>query len=248
MMIIAGNWKMNMDRASASALVKTLSAEIEPLTAHLDMIVFPPAVLIDTAINASPSSTLAVGGQDCHFNANGSHTGDISAAMLVDAGCQWVLVGHSERRSDHGETNDIVAAKAEAALSAGLKVMICVGETLAERESGKANDVVAAQVLGSLPQDLPSDRFALAYEPVWAIGTGKVASPEDVDDMHNHLRAVLIGRNSDYAAVDILYGGSVKPDNAAGLLALANVGGALVGGASLKAEDFLAIANAAPHS
>ena len=246
-MIIAGNWKMNMDRASASALVEALSAEMQPLTAHLEMIVFPPAVLIDSAVNAA-TNTLAVGGQDCHFKANGAHTGDISAVMLADAGCQWVLVGHSERRSDHGETNAMVAAKAEAALAAGLKVMICVGETLEERESGQAKDVVAAQVLGSLPQDLPSNRFALAYEPVWAIGTGKVASPQDVDDMHNHLREILVQSSPDFEKVDILYGGSVKPDNAADLLALPNVGGVLVGGASLKVEDFMAIAGSAPKS
>jgi len=246
-MIIAGNWKMNMDRASASALVEALSAEMQPLTAHLEMIVFPPAVLIDTAVNAA-TNTLSVGGQDCHFKANGAHTGDISAVMLADAGCQWVLVGHSERRSDHGETNAMVAAKAEAALAAGLKVMICVGETLEERESGQAKDVVAAQVLGSLPQDLPSNRFALAYEPVWAIGTGKVATPQDVDDMHNHLREILVQSSPDFEKVDILYGGSVKPDNAADLLALPNVGGALVGGASLKVEDFMAIAGSAPKS
>jgi len=246
-MIIAGNWKMNMDRASASALVEALSAEMQPLTAHLEMIVFPPAVLIDTAVNAA-TNTLSVGGQDCHFKANGAHTGDISAVMLADAGCHWVLVGHSERRSDHGETNAMVAAKAEAALAAGLKVMICVGETLEERESGQAKDVVAAQVLGSVPQDLPSNRFALAYEPVWAIGTGKVASPQDVDDMHNHLREILVQSSPDFEKVDILYGGSVKPDNAADLLALPNVGGALVGGASLKVEDFMAIAGSAPKS
>jgi triosephosphate isomerase len=246
-MIIAGNWKMNMDRASASALVEALSAEMQPLTAHLEMIVFPPAVLIDTAVNAA-TNTLSVGGQDCHFKANGAHTGDISAVMLTDAGCHWVLVGHSERRSDHGETNAMVAAKAEAALAAGLKVMICVGETLEERESGQAKDVIAAQVLGSLPQDLPSNRFALAYEPVWAIGTGKVASPQDVDDMHNHLREILVQSNPDFEKVDILYGGSVKPDNAADLLALPNVGGVLVGGASLKVEDFMAIAGSAPKS
>ena len=246
-MIIAGNWKMNMDRASASALVEALSAEMQPLTAHLEMIVFPPAVLIDTAVNAA-TNTLSVGGQDCHFKANGAHTGDISAVMLADAGCHWVLVGHSERRSDHGETNAMVAAKAEAALAAGLKVMICVGETLEERESGQAKDVVAEQVLGSLPQDLPSNRFALAYEPVWAIGTGKVASPQDVDDMHNHLREILVQSSPDFEKVDILYGGSVKPDNAADLLALPNVGGALVGGASLKVEDFMAIAGSAPKS
>lgn len=242
-MIIAGNWKMNMTRDAATILVKALSAHRAAATGDSQMIVFPPAVLIDTA--CALASGLAVGGQDCHAEDSGAHTGDIAAPMLAEAGCQWVLAGHSERRADHGESSAMVADKARAAVRAGLKVMICVGETLEEREAGRANDIVGAQVLDSLPEGLAADQFALAYEPVWAIGTGKVASPDDVDDMHNHIRGILTGRDASYDVVDILYGGSVKPDNARALLGLDNVGGALVGGASLKADDFIAIAEAA---
>ena len=241
-MIIAGNWKMNMDRASAQKLTEDLSDQAASMNNNAQMIVFPPAVLIDTVIASRLNQNLQVGGQDCHAQSAGAHTGDISAHMLADAGCGWVLAGHSERRTDHHESNQDVAAKASAAIDAGLCVIICVGETLEERMAGKAFDVVAEQIKGSMPHDLPHDRFALAYEPVWAIGTGQVASPEDVDAMHDHIREVLVARHASNAEIDILYGGSVKPDNAAALLALNNVGGALVGGASLKAEDFIAIA------
>ncbi len=241
-MIIAGNWKMNMDRASAQKLAEDLSGQAAMMKDYAQMIVFPPAVLIDTVIASRADQNLQVGGQDCHAHPSGAHTGDISAPMLADAGCGWVLAGHSERRSDHHESNEDVAAKAKAGLAAGLKVIICVGETLEERQAGKANDVVAAQIQGSMPADIPHDGFAIAYEPVWAIGTGQVASVADVEAMHDHIRQVLMARDAGYAKVDILYGGSVKPDNASALLALENVGGALVGGASLKAEDFIAIA------
>ena len=244
-MIIAGNWKMNMDRASAQKLTEDLSDQAASMNNNAQMIVFPPAVLIDTVIASRLNQNLQVGGQDCHAQSAGAHTGDISAHMLADAGCGWVLAGHSERRTDHHESNQDVAAKASAAIDAGLCVIICVGETLEERMAGKAFDVVAEQIKGSMPHDLPHDRFALAYEPVWAIGTGQVASPENVDAMHDHIREVLVARHASYAEIDILYGGAVKPDNAAALLALNNVGGALVGGASLKAEDFIAIAQSA---
>ncbi len=243
-MIVAGNWKMNMDRSSAGALTAGLARWRDTAVNPVEMIIFPPAILIDTA-RASLGGGVQIGGQDCHAYPSGAHTGDIAAVMLAESGCQWVLAGHSERRQDHGETSAMVAAKANAAHEAGLKVMICVGETLAERDRGNANDVVGAQVLASLPEDMAADRFAIAYEPVWAIGTGKVASPNDVDAMHNHIREILLSRDEGYAQVDILYGGSVKPDNAAGLMALDNVGGALVGGASLKLDDFTAIAEAA---
>ncbi|MGU9961696.1 MAG: triose-phosphate isomerase [Candidatus Puniceispirillales bacterium WSBS_2018_MAG_OTU23] len=242
-MIIAGNWKMNMTKREAVALTETLVDYKRNNNSNVEMVVFPPFVLIDCVVNFA-ASILHIGGQDCHANDSGAHTGDISASMLADAGCAWVLVGHSERRNDHHETSAIVADKARAGVRAGLNVMICVGETLEDRNAGHANDVVAAQILQSLPEDLTT-RFAIAYEPVWAIGTGKVASPDDVDGMHHHIRKVLIGRNSAYENVDILYGGSVKPDNAKALLGLEHVGGALVGGASLKAEDFIAIANGA---
>jgi triosephosphate isomerase len=242
-MIIAGNWKMNMTRAEAKNLTQALSMH-QPAGDDV-MVVFPPAVLIDT-VCANTDGGLKVGGQDCHSADSGAHTGDIAAPMLAEAGCAWVLVGHSERRADHGEDSALVSEKARAAIRAGLKTIICVGETLAEREGGRANDVVAAQVKDSLPEGFKAGQFAIAYEPVWAIGTGKTASPQDVEAMHNHIRRVLTERDQSYAEVEILYGGSVKPDNAGILLALGNVGGVLVGGASLKAEDFLAIASAIP--
>jgi triosephosphate isomerase len=243
-MIIAGNWKMNMTRASAADLTNTLSEYWAKESRHNAMVIFPPAVLIDT-VCTQKSGGLEVGGQDCHHAESGAHTGDIAALMLAEAGCGWVLAGHSERRSDHGEDSALVAAKAQAATRAGLKAMICVGETLDERQSGRANDVVEAQVLESLPVGLEVGQFAIAYEPVWAIGTGEVASPQDVAAMHDHIRMTLTGRDKAYDEVDILYGGSVKPDNAESLLKIDNVGGALVGGASLNADDFIAIAVAA---
>ena len=243
-MLIAGNWKMNMDRASAKELVRAIIPTAEAMPDNAKMVVFPPAVLIDTVVSSCGDSGLLVGGQDCHQQAAGAHTGDLSADLLVDAGCRWVLTGHSERRTDHGESNADVAAKTAAALQAGLNVIICVGETLDERQSGAANDLIAQQILGSLPENIPHDRFAIAYEPVWAIGTGQVAKPDDVAAMHDHIRDILLSRQADYTDVDILYGGSVKPDNAADLLALDHVGGVLVGSASLNADDFNAIANA----
>jgi len=208
------------------------------------MIVFFPAVLIDTVRAAMGTNQIALGGQDCHSQVSGAHTGDIAAPMLVEAGCSWVLSGHSERRADHGESNADVAAKAKQAISSGLKAMICVGETLEDRENDTAQQVVGTQIRESVPEDAPAASIAVAYEPVWAIGTGKVASPEDIQAMHSHIRDVLVSITSDYAVVPILYGGSVKPDNARDILGLPEVGGALVGGASLKAADFIAIARA----
>jgi triosephosphate isomerase len=247
-MIIAGNWKMNMNRQDSIALMVKLEEYQRTANPQPEMIVFPPAVLIDTVRAATDSRYVALGGQDCHANSSGAHTGDIAAPMLVEAGCTWVLAGHSERRADHGETSGEVAAKAEQAISCGLKAMICVGETLHDRENGAALKVVEAQVRESLPEGAPAASIAVAYEPVWAIGTGKVASPEDVFSMHSHIREVLVSIAADYADVPILYGGSVKPDNAEDILSLSEVGGALVGGASLKAEDFIAIARAAENS
>ncbi|XDZ66973.1 triose-phosphate isomerase [Alphaproteobacteria bacterium LSUCC0684] len=244
-MIIAGNWKMNMNRQDSAGLMADLAAYQREAAKQVNMIVFPPAVLIDTVVAANYSGQIAVGGQDCHASLSGAHTGDIAAPMLVEAGCSWVLTGHSERRADHGETSADVAAKAGQAVSCGLKAMICVGETLAERESGAANDVVETQVISSLPEGVAASSVAVAYEPVWAIGTGKVASPGDIELMHAHIRAVLCSVSSEYRDVPILYGGSVKPDNAADIFSLPEVGGALVGGASLKAADFIAIARAA---
>lgn len=242
-MIIAGNWKMNMTRGQAIALTESLS-EYRKEAKENQMVLFPPSVLIDT-VHAHKGSGIELGGQDCHHADSGAHTGDIAAVMLAEAGCSWVLLGHSERRTDHHETSTQVVDKARAAMGAGLKAMICVGETLDLRESGNANETVQKQILESLPDEIKAGQFAVAYEPIWAIGTGQVASAEDVDAMHNHIRSVLTSRHESYGEVEILYGGSVKPDNAASLLKLDNVGGALVGGASLKADDFIAIAEAA---
>ncbi len=240
-MIIAGNWKMNMDRAGAKSLAASLSDYCDKSSNDtMQMIVFPPAVLIDT-VAAAASKNLGIGGQDCHPNASGAHTGDISPAMLSESGCGWVLVGHSERRVDHAESNGLVRSKALAAHHHGLIPIICIGETLAERQSGSANAVVGEQLAQSLA-DLPAGQFAVAYEPIWAIGTGQVASLDDIAQMHDHLRSSLLAINPDYGTVPLLYGGSVKPDNARDILSIGNVGGALVGGASLKADDFIAIA------
>jgi triosephosphate isomerase len=243
-MIIAGNWKMNMNREGCGSLMSELGAYQSSASTSVEMIVFPPAVLIDTVRAATGTSQIALGGQDCHSKVSGAHTGDIAAPMLVEAGCSWVLSGHSERRADHGESNADVAAKAKQAISSGLKAMICVGETLEDRENDTAQQVVGTQIRESVPEDAPAASIAVAYEPVWAIGTGKVASPEDIQAMHSHIRDVLVSITSDYAVVPILYGGSVKPDNALDILGLPEVGGALVGGASLKAADFIAIARA----
>ena len=248
-MIIAGNWKMNMDRQGAAALTSRLVQWRSEANNTVSMVLFPPSILIDVVsaslTNAGNGGGILMGGQDCHHDASGAHTGDIAAPMLSEAGCSWVLVGHSERRQNHGEDSALVCRKAQSAVDAGISPMICVGETLSDCDNGHAQDVVAEQIRASLPDGLAPDRFAIAYEPVWAIGTGKVADNADVEAMHNHIRALLISINDGYKDVPILYGGSVKADNAAGLLALDNVNGTLVGGASLKAEEFIAIAEAA---
>ncbi len=236
--LIAGNWKMNGRLADLAAIAEPLRLPAETLAC--DLLVCPPATLVAAAARALAGSKVAVGAQDCHAKPSGAHTGDISAAMLRDAGATWVILGHSERRADHGETDSQVRAKTEAAAAAGLTAIVCVGETEAERVAGRQNAVVGAQLAGSLP-----DGFAgvVAYEPVWAIGTGRTPTEADVAAMHAFIRAELVARfGAAGRGVRILYGGSVKPSNAAVLLNLPEVGGALVGGASLKAEDFLAIA------
>ena len=214
-------------------------------TAGVRVAIAPPFTLI--AALAEASQEIGVGGQDCHAEAAGAFTGDVSAPMLADAGAQFAIVGHSERRTLHGENDTAVRAKAEAALAAGLEVIVCVGETEAQRDADKAEAVVAGQLKGSLPADAElSARITVAYEPVWAIGTGRVAAPSDVEAMHAAIRAQLVKLYGEAGAdVAILYGGSVKADNAAELLAVPEVGGALVGGASLSAENFLAIVLAA---
>ncbi len=255
--LIAGNWKMNGLRESGVALAEELGARARaagPL--GCDLLVCPPAPLLAPVGEALRGSAIALGGQDCHPEASGAHTGEVSAGMLADAGCRYVIVGHSERRADHGESDDLVRAKAEAAGAAGLVPIVCVGETAEQRGAGRTLAVIEAQVTGSLPRglvgelagELSGQDLVVAYEPVWAIGSGQTATPADVAEVHGHIRA-LLGRllgAGPAGAVRILYGGSVKPDNAAELLAVAEVDGALVGGASLKAGDFWAIAQNAP--
>jgi triosephosphate isomerase len=245
--LVAGNWKMNGTRASLAELGDMARANDAALRSRVDLMICPPATLIQAAAVLVVGSGLAIGAQDCSALAEGAHTGDLSTGMLFDAGASAVIVGHSERRADHGEKDADIAAKAAAALATGLLPIICVGETRAEREAGKALAVVARQVRGSVPKDAPAGRFVVAYEPVWAIGTGLTPTLQDIADMHAEIRRTLgrmLGKET-AQRTRILYGGSVKPNNAAEILNLADVDGALVGGASLKAADFLAIARAA---
>jgi triosephosphate isomerase (TIM) len=239
--LIAGNWKMNGLTAGAEALVRDVRAGAEGLACEL--LICPPFTQIAPVASLLAGSGIALGGQDCHAAESGAHTGDISAPMLADLGCAYVILGHSERRQNHGETDAAVQAKARAAAKAGLSPIVCVGETEAEREAGRETAVVGAQLAGSLPEDFTG---SIAYEPVWAIGTGKTPTEEDVAAMHGFIRRALVERfGAAGAGIRILYGGSVKPDNAVRLLRVPEVGGALIGGASLKAADFLAIARAA---
>jgi triosephosphate isomerase (TIM) len=243
--LIAGNWKMHGLRADAIGFAVSLRARAGQL--DCDLLVCPPATLVDAMSQTLAGAPVAVGGQDCHACMLGAHTGDVSAAMLRDVGATWVIVGHSERRADHHETDAEVRAKAQAAITARLRPIVCVGESASQRLAGRADEVVGRQLDGSLP-----DAFAdgaggvVAYEPIWAIGSGRIPSQSEIGDMHRFIRARLVGRfGSAGSGLRILYGGSVKPDNAASVLAVAEVGGALVGGASLQPESFLAIAEAA---
>jgi len=244
--LIAGNWKMNGLKASMSELGAIAQGAGE-LWRKADLLVCPPATLLFTAAAVAIGSKVAIGAQDCHTAAAGAHTGDLSAEMLADAGASAVIVGHSERRADHGESDALVRQKAEAAWRAGLVAIVCVGETRAERDAGQALAVVGRQLAGSLPDGATAANLVVAYEPVWAIGTGLTPTAKDVEEVHGFIRGKLTERFSgEGARTRILYGGSVKPSNAAELMAVANVNGALVGGASLKAADFLAIAAACP--
>jgi len=241
--LIAGNWKMNGLKASMGEF-EAMLAGAPSVAAKADLLVCPPATLVaGFAEKARGAKTFAVGAQDCHPKASGAHTGDISAEMLADAGAKAIIVGHSERRADHGESNALVRRKAEAVWRAGLTAIVCIGETRAQRDSGKTLDVCGGQLKGSLPDTSTAGNLVVAYEPVWAIGTGLTPTPADVEQVHKFIRDSLKGRfKGEGAKIRILYGGSVKPSNAAELMAVANVNGALVGGASLKASDFLAIA------
>jgi len=241
--VLAGNWKMNGTAASLTEL-QAIAAGSRGF-AKLDFVVCLPATLITRAQPVVAGSQVRLGGQDCHANASGAHTGDISCNMLKDAGADHVIVGHSERRADHGETSEAVAAKAQAAWAAGLKPIICIGETRAQREAGETLDVLSAQIDGSVPDGATGENTLIAYEPVWAIGTGLTPTAQDVGVAHAHIRARLAKKVGPAAhAIPLLYGGSVKASNAGELMSVADVDGALVGGASLKAGDFLSIAGA----
>ena len=244
--LIAGNWKMNGLKADALALAQGVADGVRQAGwTDRDVLVCPPATLVLAVADAVKASGVLVGGQNCHAKPSGAHTGDIAAEMLRDCGATHVIVGHSERRADCGETDAIVRAKAEAAWRAGLLPIVCIGETLAEREAGKTFSVLEAQLKGSVPAGATAARLVVAYEPVWAIGTGKTPTTAEVGAAHAHIRKVLDGLMGDAAAVRLLYGGSVKGSNAGELLAAGDVDGALIGGASLKADEFLAIAKAA---
>lgn len=244
--LVAGNWKMNGLRAQLREAEAVRDALATGQVSHgVDVMICPPATLISALAHLAEGSRLAIGGQDCHWLPSGAHTGDISAEMLHDAGATAVIVGHSERRGDHGELDNTVKAKAEAALRAGIAAIICIGETAGQRRAGLTLDVVARQVARSVPEASTAADTIVAYEPVWAIGTGLTPTAKEVGEVHAFIRTILIDRfGTQGREMRILYGGSVKPSNAAELLAIPNVNGALVGGASLKAADFLAIAAA----
>ena len=245
--LIAGNWKMNGLRASMAEF-EAMVAGASKVIGKADLLVCPPATLIAAfAAKLSGSKGVAIGGQDCHPKPSGAHTGDISAEMLADAGATAVIVGHSERRADHGESDGLVRQKAEAAWRAGLTAIVCIGETQGQRDTGQTLDICRGQLQGSLPDGSRADHLVVAYEPVWAIGTGLTPTAKDVEQIHQFIRETLIARFKDEGSrIRILYGGSVKPSNARELMGVANVNGALIGGASLKAVDFLAIAAECP--
>jgi triosephosphate isomerase len=243
--LVAGNWKMNGLGASL-AEAETLEKALKAQAAACRVALCPPATLIERMARALAGGAVEIGGQDCHAASSGAYTGSVSAEMVREAGAALVILGHSERRAGFGETDADVAAKVEAALAAGLEPIICIGETLQEREAGQAVAVVSRQVAGSLPASLAGKPFAVAYEPVWAIGTGLTPTLEQIEEVHAAVRAAMVAKLGEGGrAAPILYGGSVKPSNAAEILAVPEVGGALVGGASLKADDFLGIIRAA---
>jgi triosephosphate isomerase len=247
--LIAGNWKMHGRRADGAALAGELVRQARRsgnAELRCELVICPPATLLMVLADIVADSPVRLGAQDCHHLASGAHTGDISAAMLADAGCRYVIVGHSERRTQHGESDDRVRAKAEAAHAAGLIAIVCLGETEAQRARGETLAVVDRQFRASLPAAATAAKTVVAYEPVWAIGTGKVPTDAEIAAVHEQLRTLARSRVGDGERLRLLYGGSVKPGNAAEILAIANVNGALVGGASLDAGDFWAIARSCP--
>jgi len=241
--LAAGNWKMHGTAASMAEIAALAAAHPDP---GVDILICPPATLLAQAASLAADGAVMIGAQDCHAAASGAHTGDISAPMLADAGATAVILGHSERRENHHETNDLVVEKARAAHAAGLIGLICLGETLAQREAAQTLEVIAAQLHASLPDGTTAANTVIAYEPVWAIGTGLTPTGAQIAEVHGLLRSLLIERlgEKEAAALRLLYGGSVKPGNASEIFAIADVDGALVGGASLKASDFSPIINA----
>ena len=243
--LIAGNWKMNGLKEAVGEFSQMVAGQ--GAFAHkVDLMICPPATLLATLVNAA-GSKIAIGAQDCHPKPSGAHTGDLSAEMFADLGATAIIVGHSERRADHGETDAVVQSKALAAWRAGLVAIVCIGETQAQRDAGKTLDVCGEQLAGSLPDGATAANVVVAYEPVWAIGTGLTPTAKDVEQVHAFIREKLEARfAAEGSKMRILYGGSVKPSNAVELMAVPNVNGALVGGASLKAADFLGIAAGCP--
>jgi triosephosphate isomerase (TIM) len=241
--LIVGNWKMNGLTAALAEVAAIADGFPSANADTIQGVICPPTTLIALAHERVKGSLVALGGQDCHVNVSGAHTGDVSAQMLADVGANFVIVGHSERRTDHHETSVTVQAKAHQAIQAGLKPIICVGESEAQRDAGQAETIVLEQLLASIPKDATAHQICIAYEPVWAIGTGRTPSVDDVAAMHRAIRTALVGKFGDVdgQGVAILYGGSVNAKNAGELLAVANVNGALVGGASLTAANFLGI-------
>jgi triosephosphate isomerase len=246
--LIAGNWKMNGLRADGLALANDLAGRMKQVTnPRFDMLVCPPFTLIGQVSESLQGTGIALGGQDCHVEAKGAHTGDISAQMLRDLGCTFVILGHSERRTNHEEDDALVKSKAGAALAAGLTAIVCIGETLDERDRGQTLEVNKRQLHGSLPRDANASNVVIAYEPVWAIGTGRTATPEQAQEVHAMIRQELAARIADSASMRILYGGSMNAQNARSLLVQPDIDGGLIGGASLKAADFWTIAESSPQ-
>jgi triosephosphate isomerase len=239
--LIAGNWKMNTLRSEATALVAGLLEQRAETDPGCDILVCPPFVTLRPVADIIEGSPIALGAQDCHAETSGAHTGDVSALMLADAGCKFVIVGHSERRADHMENDAVIALKAKATHENGLKAVICVGETLDQRNAEETLSVVETQLSNSIPDSATAENTVVAYEPVWAIGTGLTPTIDQIAEVHDHIRALLAAHFSDGSSFRLLYGGSMNPGNAREILAVENVNGGLVGGASLKVEDFWSI-------
>ncbi len=245
--LIAGNWKMNTLREAAAGLAGALADRCrEEGDPGVDLLVCPPSIMLHVVGAVIAETPVALGAQDCHPDDFGAHTGDVNAAMIADAGCSHVIVGHSERRTDHGETDQLVRTKAASAHDQSLTAIICVGETLEQLDAGETLAVVSRQIAGSVPDGAKASNTVIAYEPVWAIGTGRTPTIDQVGEVHDHMRKIVAGQIDDPESVRLLYGGSMNPGNAAELLSVENVNGGLIGGASLKAHDFWNICNSAP--